>query len=62
LIVNTEIEWDEEVIEKERTKLGRFVLASNDLEIDDETMHQNYKRAAVSRMSTPVKKCTDPAE
>ena len=42
-IINADIELDEEVIEKERSKLGRFVLASNDLEIDDETMLQHYK-------------------
>jgi len=42
-IIDAEIELDSEVIEKERAKLGRFVLASNDLDIDEETMLQNYK-------------------
>jgi len=42
-IIDAEIELDEDVIDKERAKLGRFVLASNDLEIDEETMLQNYK-------------------
>lgn len=42
-IIDADIELDENVIEKERSKLGRFVLTSNDLEIDDETMLQHYK-------------------
>lgn len=42
-IIDAEIELDKDVIDKERAKLGRFVLASNDLEIDEETMLQNYK-------------------
>jgi len=42
-IIDAEIELDSEVIDKERAKLGRFVLASNDLDIDEETMLQNYK-------------------
>ena len=42
-IIDADIELDEKVIEKEHSKLGRFVLASNDLEIDDETMLQHYK-------------------
>jgi transposase len=42
-IIDGDIELNAEVIDKERAKLGRFILASNDLKIDDETMLQHYK-------------------
>jgi transposase len=42
-VIDAEIELDMDVVNREREKLGRFVLASNDLKIDDETMLQNYK-------------------
>jgi transposase len=42
-VIQADIELNENIVDREREKLGRFVLASNDLEIDDETMLQNYK-------------------
>lgn len=42
-IINAEIEIYEDSINKFREKLGRFILTSNDLKIDDETMLQYYK-------------------
>ena len=42
-IIRTGIELDWEMVEKAREKLGRFVLASNDPEIDPETMLKYYK-------------------
>lgn len=42
-LVEATIEPNEEVIAKERSKLGRFVLASNDIEIDPEQLLQFYK-------------------
>jgi transposase len=42
-VIDAEIELDEDVVNREREKLGRFILASNDLKTDDETMLQNYK-------------------
>jgi transposase len=42
-VIDAEIELEENVVNNEREKLGRFILASNDLEIDDETMLQHYK-------------------
>ena len=42
-LIEATIEPDEEVIAKERSKLGRFVLASNDIEIDPEQLLQFYK-------------------
>jgi transposase len=49
-VIDAEIELDEQIIDREREKLGRFILASNDLAIDDETMLQHYKgQQAVER-------------
>ncbi len=42
-IICAEIEVNEESINKVREKLGRFILTSNDLKINDETMLQYYK-------------------
>jgi transposase len=42
-VIDAEIELDEDAVGREREKLGRFILASNDLEINDETMLQHYK-------------------
>jgi len=35
-VIQADIELNEDIVDREREKLGRFVLASNDLEIDDE--------------------------
>jgi transposase len=42
-VICAEIEVDEESVNKLREKLGRFILTSNDLKIDEETMLQYYK-------------------
>lgn len=42
-VVDAEIKLNEDVVNAKRTKLGRFILASNNLDIDDETMLQHYK-------------------
>jgi transposase len=48
--VQAEIAWNTEVILDEMEKLGRFILASNDLSLDPETMLEYYKnQAAVER-------------
>ena len=42
-LVEAEVERNEEIIAGERSRLGRFVLASNDKTIDGELMLQYYK-------------------
>jgi transposase len=42
-LVEAEVERNEQIIASERDKLGRFVLASNDITMDGELMLQNYK-------------------
>jgi transposase len=42
-IVEAEVDRDEQIIASERDKLGRFVLASNDITLDGELMLQYYK-------------------
>ncbi len=42
-LIKAEVERNEEAIAKDRAKLGRFVLASNDIHLDGETMLDNYK-------------------
>lgn len=41
--IEADIEIDQEYVTCERQKLGRFVLASNDLDLDPETMLNYYK-------------------
>jgi transposase len=41
--IKAEVERNEEAIAKDRAKLGRFVLASNDIHLDGEEMLDNYK-------------------
>ena len=41
--IEADIEIDQESVIRERQKLGRFVLASNDLDLDSETMLNYYK-------------------
>jgi transposase len=41
--IEADIEIDQESVTCERQKLGRFVLASNDLDLDPETMLSYYK-------------------
>jgi len=41
--IKADIELNQERIEDEQSKLGRFILASNDTEIEGEQMLQNYK-------------------
>jgi transposase len=41
--IDADIEIDQASVSKERQKLGRFVLASNDLNLDSETMLKYYK-------------------
>jgi len=41
--IKADIELNQEGIEDEQSKLGRFILASNDTEIEGEQMLQNYK-------------------
>jgi len=42
-LVSAEVDRNEEIIASERSRLGRFVLASNDKTIDGELMLQYYK-------------------
>jgi transposase len=42
-LIEAEVNRNEAVIEKERSRLGRFVLASNDTNLDGELMLQHYK-------------------
>lgn len=42
-LVEAEVERNEETIASERARLGRFVLASNDMTLDGELMLQYYK-------------------
>jgi len=41
--IEADIEIDQESVIRERQKLGRFVIASNDLDLDSETMLNYYK-------------------
>jgi len=41
--ISTDIEYNETVIEQERQKLGRFVLATNDTEMSADELLMNYK-------------------
>lgn len=41
--IKAEVERNEEAIAKDRAKLGRFVLASNDIHLGGEAMLDNYK-------------------
>jgi len=62
-LIEATIEPDEEVIAKERSKLGRFVLASNDIEIDPEQLLQFYKgQGSVERDQVPEDKSFRVAE
>jgi len=48
--ISAEIEYDDAVIEQERQKLGRFVLATNDPELSADDLLTNYKgQGAVER-------------
>ena len=42
-LVKADVERNDEIIASERSRLGRFVLASNDKNIDGELMLQHYK-------------------
>ncbi len=42
-LIKAEIERNKETIAKDKAKLGRFVLASNDIHLDGETLLGNYK-------------------
>ncbi|MFA5003103.1 MAG: IS1634 family transposase [Methanolinea sp.] len=42
-IVNAEIEHNPEFVQQEKRKLGRFVLATNDLELSPDTLLEYYK-------------------
>jgi transposase len=42
-LIEAEVQQNEEIIATERSRLGRFVLASNDLSLDGELMLQYYK-------------------
>ena len=42
-LISAEIEPDSEKIEREKQKLGRFVLATNDLELSPEVILEYYK-------------------
>jgi transposase len=42
-VIEADIEMDQESVIREREKLGRFVLASNDLDLDSENMLDYYK-------------------
>jgi len=42
-IVKAEVDRNEQIIASERSKLGRFVLASNDMELNGELMLKHYK-------------------
>ncbi|TFH51677.1 MAG: IS1634 family transposase [Methanothrix sp.] len=42
-LIEAEIELDEDSISRKRQKLGRFVLASNKIDLDAETILNNYK-------------------
>lgn len=42
-VTDADIEIDQSSVSKERQKLGRFVLASNDSNLDSETMLKYYK-------------------
>lgn len=49
-ILNAEIEHDPEFIQQEMQKLGRFVLATNDLELSSDTLLEYYNgHCAVER-------------
>jgi len=41
--ISTDIEYNETVLEQERQKLGRFVLATNDTEMSADELLMNYK-------------------
>jgi len=42
-LIKAEVQQNEEIIANERSRLGRFVLASNDKTLDGELMLQHYK-------------------
>ena len=42
-IIEAEVDRNEQIIASERDKLGRFILASNDIALDGELMLQYYK-------------------
>jgi len=48
--ISAEIEYDDAVIERERQKLGRFILATNDRDLSADDLLTNYKgQGAVER-------------
>jgi len=42
-LIKAEVDRNEEIIAKERARLGKFVLASNDTHLDGELMLRHYK-------------------
>ena len=42
-LIESQIEFDYDKVSKEKSKLGRFILASNDLNIDPDTILSYYK-------------------
>lgn len=44
-LISAEIESDSATIEREKQKLGRFVLATNDLELTPDTILEYYKKS-----------------